>query len=76
LSTPYLVSIYCWFAWEVGLLARDLARRKARLGPDRGTRVIVSLTLAGSISIGILLQSWVPALDTPHRTPLPRRESS
>jgi hypothetical protein len=65
LSTPLLVSIYCWFAWEGGLLVRDLVRRKGRLGPDRGTRVIVSLTLAGSIWIGILLRSWVPALDTP-----------
>ena len=57
LSTPFQVSIYCWFAWEVGLLVRDLVRRKGRLGPDRGTRVIVSLTLAGSIWIGILLRS-------------------
>jgi protein-S-isoprenylcysteine O-methyltransferase Ste14 len=65
LSTPLLVSIYCWFAWEGGPLVRDLVRRKGRLGPDRGTRVIVSLTLAGSIWIGILLRSWVPALDTP-----------
>jgi uncharacterized membrane protein YdcZ (DUF606 family) len=64
LSTPFLVSIYCWFAWEGGLLVRDLVRRKGRLGPDHGTRVIVSLTLAGSIWIGILLRSWVPALDT------------
>jgi hypothetical protein len=76
LSTPLLVSIYCWFAWEGGLLVRDLVRRKGRLGSDRGTRVLVSLTLTGSIWIGILLRSWVPALDTPHRTPLPRRESS
>jgi protein-S-isoprenylcysteine O-methyltransferase Ste14 len=65
LSTPFLVSIYCWFAWEGGLLVRDLVRRKGGLGSDRGTRVIVSLTLAGSIWIGILLRSWVPALDTP-----------
>jgi hypothetical protein len=65
LSTPFVVSIYCWFAWEVGLLVRDLVRRKGRLGADRGTRVIVALTLAGSIWIGILLRSWVPALDTP-----------
>jgi uncharacterized membrane protein YdcZ (DUF606 family) len=76
LSTPFLVSIYCWFAWEGGLLACDLVRRKGRLGPDRGTRVIVSLTLAGSIWSGIVLRSRVPALDTRHRTPLPRRESS
>jgi protein-S-isoprenylcysteine O-methyltransferase Ste14 len=65
LSTPFLVSIYCWFAWEGGLLVRDLVRRKGRPGSDRGTRVIVSLTLAGSIWIGILLRAWVPALDTP-----------
>ena len=65
MSTPFRVSIYCWFAWEGGLLVRDLVRRKGRLGSDRGTRVIISLTLAGSIWIGILLRSWVPALDTP-----------
>jgi protein-S-isoprenylcysteine O-methyltransferase Ste14 len=65
LSTPFLVSIYCWFAWEVGLLVRDLVRRKGRQGQDRGTRVIVSLALAGSIWIGILLRRWLPALDTP-----------
>ena len=76
LSTPFLVSIYCWFAWEGSLLVRDLVRRKGRLGSDRGTRVIVSLTLAGSIWIGILLRSWVPALDTPAPNALPRRESS
>jgi protein-S-isoprenylcysteine O-methyltransferase Ste14 len=62
---PFLVSIYCWFAWEGGLLVRDLVRRKGRLGADHGTRVTVSLTLAGSIWIGILLRSWVSALDTP-----------
>jgi hypothetical protein len=65
LSTPFLVSIYCWFAWEAGLLVRDLVRGKGRHASDRGTRVIVSLTLAGSIWIGILLRRWVPALDTP-----------
>src|SRR6266545_2453946 len=65
LSTPFLVSIYCWFALEVGLVVRDLVRRKGRPGRDRGTGVIVSLSLAGSIWIGILLRRWVPALDTP-----------
>jgi protein-S-isoprenylcysteine O-methyltransferase Ste14 len=65
LSTPFLVSIYCWFALEVGLVVRDLVRRKGRRGRDRGTRAIVSLSLAGSIWTGILLRGWVPALDTP-----------
>jgi protein-S-isoprenylcysteine O-methyltransferase Ste14 len=65
LSTPFLVSIYCWFALELGLLVRDLVRRKGRLGRDRGTRVIVAISLAGSIWIGIVLRTLVPAWDTP-----------
>jgi protein-S-isoprenylcysteine O-methyltransferase Ste14 len=65
LSNPLRVSIYCWFALEVGLLVRDLVRRKGRLGWDRGTRGIVSLSLGGSIFIGWLMRGWVPALDTP-----------
>lgn len=63
LSTPFLVSISCWCALEVGLFVRDLARGKARLGRDRGTRVIVALSLGGGIFIGILLRRWVPVLD-------------
>jgi protein-S-isoprenylcysteine O-methyltransferase Ste14 len=65
LSTPLLISIYCWFALELGLLLRDLLRRRGRLGGDRGTRAIISVGLAGSIWIAILLRGWVPALDTP-----------
>ena len=65
LSTPLLASIYCWFALELGLLVRDLVRRRGRLGRDRGTRIVVAFSLAGSIWMGILLRGWVPALDTP-----------
>jgi protein-S-isoprenylcysteine O-methyltransferase Ste14 len=65
LSTPFLVSIFCWFAFEMGLLVRDLVRRKGRLGRDQGTRMIVSLSLGGSILLGIVLRGWVPALDMP-----------
>lgn len=65
LSTPFLVSVYCWFALEVGLVVRDLLRRRARPGRDRGTRMIVALSLGGSIFIGSLLRRWVPVLDTP-----------
>jgi protein-S-isoprenylcysteine O-methyltransferase Ste14 len=65
LSTPFLVSIYCWFAMEIGLLVRDLVRRKGHQRRDRGTRPIVSLSLAGSIWIGLLVPHWLPVLDTP-----------
>ena len=65
LSSPFLVSICCWFALETGLVVRDLVRRRGRLGQDHGTRAIVAFSLAGSIWIGILLRRWVPALDTP-----------
>lgn len=65
LATPFVVSIYCWFALEVGLLVRDLVRRKGRRGRDRGTRLVVSLSLGGSILIGSLARGSVPALDMP-----------
>ena len=65
MSWPLRLTILCWFALEVGLLARDLANRKGRHGRDRGTRAIVSLTLVLSILIGWLLRRWAPALDTP-----------
>jgi protein-S-isoprenylcysteine O-methyltransferase Ste14 len=65
LATPFRVSIYCWFALEIGLLLRDLVRGKARLGRERGTRLIVSLSLGGAIAIGWVLPGWVPAADTP-----------
>jgi len=65
LSTPYQVSIYCWFALELGLVVRDVVRRKARLERDRGTRLIVAASLGGSVVIGILLHQWLPALNVP-----------
>jgi protein-S-isoprenylcysteine O-methyltransferase Ste14 len=68
LSTPFRVSIYCWFALEIGLLVRDLVRHKGRRGQDRGTRAIVAFSLAGSIALGIVLQGWLPALNTPAPT--------
>jgi protein-S-isoprenylcysteine O-methyltransferase Ste14 len=65
LPIPYVVSIYYWFALEMGLLVRDLIRRRARLGQDRGTRAIVALSLGGAIFVGLMLRRWLPALDTP-----------
>jgi protein-S-isoprenylcysteine O-methyltransferase Ste14 len=65
MTTPFVVSIYCWFGLELGLVVRDLVRGKARLRQDRGTRLIVALSLAGPIVLGTLLPRWAPALDTP-----------
>jgi protein-S-isoprenylcysteine O-methyltransferase Ste14 len=65
LSTPLQVSILCWFALEFGLAVRDVARRKARLNRDRGTRLVVSLSLGAAFGIGWLMRSRVQALDTP-----------
>jgi protein-S-isoprenylcysteine O-methyltransferase Ste14 len=65
LSTPFQISIFCWFALEIGLAVRDLVRRKAALGTDRGTRAIVALSLGGSIVLGVLVPGWLPALNTP-----------
>jgi protein-S-isoprenylcysteine O-methyltransferase Ste14 len=68
LSTPFQVSIFCWFAFEVTLLVRDLVRRKVRPSHDRGTRLIVSWSLGGAIVLGWLLPGWVPAASTPAPT--------
>jgi protein-S-isoprenylcysteine O-methyltransferase Ste14 len=65
LSTPFQVSLFCWFVFEIGLLIRDLVRRKVRTGRDRGTRLMVSMALYGAIVFGSLASGWVPALATP-----------
>jgi protein-S-isoprenylcysteine O-methyltransferase Ste14 len=64
-STPYQVSMYCWFGLEVILAVRDLVRRKARLGTDRATRVIVTFSLIAPVVVGSMMRRWVPALNTP-----------
>lgn len=65
LSTPYVVSIYCWAALEACLFVRDLVRRRVSRGSDRGTRALVGLSLVGSIFVALALRRWVPGLDTP-----------
>ena len=64
-STPFGVSISCWFALEIGLLVRDIVRRKVRFGGDRGTRAAVSLSIGAGIVGGSLVRGAVPVLDTP-----------
>jgi protein-S-isoprenylcysteine O-methyltransferase Ste14 len=68
--TPHalLVSIYCWWAFEIVLVIRDVVRRKGGLARDRGTRTVASLTVVGSVVVAGLLRTHVPALDTPAPT--------
>lgn len=61
--TVLLVSIYCWYAFEVALVVRDVVRRKGGLGRDRGTRAVVSVSVVGSVVVAGLLRVKVPALD-------------
>jgi protein-S-isoprenylcysteine O-methyltransferase Ste14 len=60
-----VVSVAVWCAMEVVLVVRDLVRRKAGGGHDRGTRAIVALSLGAAIALGSLLRRSVPSLDTP-----------
>jgi protein-S-isoprenylcysteine O-methyltransferase Ste14 len=62
-----VLPIYCWWAFEVVLVLRDLVRRKGRWNRDRGTLMIVALGVVGSIAIGGLVRLHVPVLDTPAR---------
>jgi protein-S-isoprenylcysteine O-methyltransferase Ste14 len=63
-----LVSIYCWWAFEIVLAIRDVVRRKGRLTRDRGTRAVVSVAVIGSVVVAGLLRAQLPALDTPAST--------
>jgi protein-S-isoprenylcysteine O-methyltransferase Ste14 len=65
LSLPFRVSIFGWWALEVVLLVRDLVRRQGRRGRDRGTRVIVALSIGCAIVIGWLMRGWVPTAGMP-----------
>jgi protein-S-isoprenylcysteine O-methyltransferase Ste14 len=65
LSIPFQVSLSCWFALEMGLLIRDVVRRKTRASRDRGTRLIVAWSLGAAIVVGWLASGWVSALSTP-----------
>jgi protein-S-isoprenylcysteine O-methyltransferase Ste14 len=60
-----VLPIYCWWAFEVALVIRDLVRRKGRWNRDRGTLMIVALGVVGSIAIGGVARQHVPSLDTP-----------
>ena len=65
LSGPFTVSLICWFVFEASLAVRDVVRRQGHRRRDRGTRVIVSLSLGAAILLASLLRAWVPSLDTP-----------
>lgn len=68
LPVPFQVSIYCWLAFEISLLVRDLVRGKGRAGHDRGTRLIVSVSLGAAIVLAWLIPAWAPGAGTPAPT--------
>jgi protein-S-isoprenylcysteine O-methyltransferase Ste14 len=63
--TALAVPVYCWYAFEVALVIRDIARHQGRWSADRGTRLIVALAVVGSVAISGVVRAQVPALDTP-----------
>ncbi len=67
LTVPLRVSMYCWFAFEVILAARDVARWRRHRSRDRGTQIVVSLSLGAAILTALLMRTWLPVLDTPGR---------
>jgi protein-S-isoprenylcysteine O-methyltransferase Ste14 len=67
-SPVFAVSISCWCALEVVLVARDVVRHKVHLRRDRGTRALVALSLGISIFVGTALPLWLPGLHAPAAT--------
>lgn len=65
LSALLRVSIVGWVGVEIVLAGRDIARRKVGARRDRGTRVVVALSLVAAFAIGWLVRIRVPALGTP-----------
>lgn len=55
----------CWFVLELSLLVRDLVRRRPAQRRDRGTRLLVSVSLPGAILVGWLVRAWAPELSVP-----------
>ena len=64
-SAPFVVSVVCWFALELTLLVRDVVRRRAYRGRDRGTRTAIALSLGIAMLLAWRLQNSLPGLDTP-----------
>lgn len=68
LPIAFQITIFCWFAFEIGLLVRDIVRGRISLGRDRGTRAMVSLSLVGAIALGLTAGTWFPWGSTPAPT--------
>ena len=64
-ATPLKLSIFCWFGLEVALAARDVARRRYGSHRDRGTRMVVALSLGAAFAIAWVVRIQLQGLDTP-----------
>jgi protein-S-isoprenylcysteine O-methyltransferase Ste14 len=56
------VTIACWVLLELGLRVREALRGKGRAARDRGTRVLVALSLGAAILAAGAAASRVPSL--------------
>jgi protein-S-isoprenylcysteine O-methyltransferase Ste14 len=65
MPAPLKFTIICWFAFEIGLLVRDVVRHKNRLRRDRGTRLLVSASLGAAFILALAVRGLVPSFNTP-----------
>jgi protein-S-isoprenylcysteine O-methyltransferase Ste14 len=61
-------TVGCWVSLEVGLRVREAVRGKGRRHRDRGTRVLIAVSLGAAIAAASLAISAAPSLRMPAAT--------
>jgi protein-S-isoprenylcysteine O-methyltransferase Ste14 len=59
------VTLAAWALLEVAVRVRETVQRKGRRDRDRGTRVLIALTLGAAIAAALLARSAAPSLRIP-----------
>ena len=58
-------TLACWAVLEVGLRAREAVQGKGGRSRDRGTRVLIAISLGAAIAAASVATSVAPSLETP-----------
>lgn len=58
-------TLACWALLEVGLRVREAVQGKGRRTRDRGTRVLIAISLGSAIGVASVLTSVAPSLRIP-----------